>query len=67
PGAVVRLSQAQGGFGLPDELPGHLLLISGGSGITPVMSMLRTLCEEGFCATGGPGGSRHVPALRPQP
>lgn len=54
-GTVVRLSQAQGGFVLPDALPEHVLLISGGSGITPVMSMLRTLCEEGFCAAGGPG------------
>ncbi|WP_235737779.1 flavin reductase family protein [Nocardioides alcanivorans] len=43
PGLVVHLSQAQGGFVLPDRLPDHLLLISGGSGITPVMSMLRTL------------------------
>jgi stearoyl-CoA 9-desaturase NADPH oxidoreductase len=55
PGTVVRLSQAQGGFLLPDHRPGHILLISGGSGITPVMSMLRTLCEEGFCATSGSG------------
>lgn len=55
PGTVVRLSQAQGGFGLPADLPEHLLLISGGSGITPVMSMLRTLCEDGFCAADGPG------------
>ncbi|MGH8922894.1 MAG: FAD-binding oxidoreductase, partial [Actinomycetes bacterium] len=55
PGTVVRLSQPQGDFELPDDRPARLLLISGGSGITPVMSMLRTLCEEGFCAEGGPG------------
>lgn len=53
PGTVVRLSQAQGGFTLPDDRPEHILLISGGSGITPVMSMLRTLCEDGFCAGAG--------------
>jgi ferredoxin-NADP reductase len=47
PGMVVSLSQAEGDFALPDERPRELLLISGGSGITPVMSMLRTLCEEG--------------------
>jgi ferredoxin-NADP reductase len=42
-GTVVHLSQAQGGFVLPDRVPDHVLLISGGSGITPVMSMLRSL------------------------
>lgn len=47
PGMVVSLSQAEGDFALPDERPAALLLVSGGSGITPVMSMLRTLCEEG--------------------
>jgi len=48
PGMVVSLSQAEGDFALPDERPDQLLLISGGSGITPVMSMLRTLCQEGY-------------------
>lgn len=43
PGTMVHLSQAQGEFVLPDRVPEHLLLISGGSGITPVMSMLRSL------------------------
>lgn len=55
PGEVVRLSPAQGCFVLPDERPEHILLISGGSGITPTMSMVRTLCDEGFCAPGEPG------------
>lgn len=45
-GAVVGLSQAQGDFALPAQRPRELLLISGGSGITPVMAMLRTLCAE---------------------
>ena len=40
---IVHLSQAQGEFVLPDHVPEHILLISGGSGITPVMSMLRSL------------------------
>ncbi len=47
PGMVVGLSAADGDFVLPAQRPDHLLLISGGSGITPVMSMLRTLCHEG--------------------
>jgi ferredoxin-NADP reductase len=46
-GAVVHLAAAQGDFVLPDPRPQRLVLISGGSGITPVMSMLRTLCDEG--------------------
>jgi ferredoxin-NADP reductase len=47
PGAVVHLGAAQGEFVLPVPRPRRLVLISGGSGITPVMSMLRTLCAEG--------------------
>jgi ferredoxin-NADP reductase len=47
PGLVVGLSQAAGEFRLPARRPEKLLLISGGSGITPVLSMLRTLCDEG--------------------
>jgi ferredoxin-NADP reductase len=48
PGMVVGLTQAEGEFVLPEPRPERVLLISGGSGITPVMAMLRTLCEEGF-------------------
>jgi stearoyl-CoA 9-desaturase NADPH oxidoreductase len=47
PGMLVGCSEAEGEFVLPRERPEHLLLISGGSGITPVMSLLRTLREEG--------------------
>lgn len=43
PGTMVHLSQALGDFVLPDHVPEHLILVSGGSGITPVMSMLRSL------------------------
>ena len=46
PGMVLALEQAEGDFHLPDRRPARILLISGGSGITPVMSMLRTLCAE---------------------
>ena len=47
-GEVVTLSPAGGEFALPEQRPERVLLISGGSGITPVMSMLRTLCDEGY-------------------
>ena len=47
-GAVVHLSQAEGDFTLPDPLPERVLLVSGGSGITPVMAMLRTLRAQGY-------------------
>lgn len=43
PGTMVHLSQAEGDFVLPDQVPDHVVFISGGSGITPVMSMLRSL------------------------
>jgi stearoyl-CoA 9-desaturase NADPH oxidoreductase len=46
-GTVVHLGQAQGEFRLPEPRPERIVLISGGSGITPVLSMLRTLCDEG--------------------
>jgi ferredoxin-NADP reductase len=48
PGMIVQLSQAQGEFYLPLPHPRSILLISGGSGITPVMSMLRTLTEKAY-------------------
>src|SRR3954468_22352203 len=47
-GMVVDLAQADGVFTLPSPRPDKVLLISGGSGITPVISMLRTLCDEGY-------------------
>jgi stearoyl-CoA 9-desaturase NADPH oxidoreductase len=42
-GTMVHLSQAQGEFVLPDHVSDHIVLITGGSGITPAMSMLRSL------------------------
>ncbi len=43
PGAILRLGGVEGDFTLPDPLPEKLLFISAGSGITPIMSMLRSL------------------------
>ncbi|HUH80466.1 MAG TPA: ferredoxin reductase [Solirubrobacteraceae bacterium] len=45
-GMVLGLSRPAGEFVLPDPRPDHLLLISGGSGITPVLAILRTLADE---------------------
>jgi ferredoxin-NADP reductase len=46
PGALVYLGGVEGEFTLPDPLPAKLLLISAGSGITPIMSMLRDLAHR---------------------
>jgi ferredoxin-NADP reductase len=47
-GSVLTLTQAMGDFTLPALLPDRLLLLSAGSGITPVMSMLRALHATGY-------------------
>lgn len=44
---VIHLSQATGEFVLPETVPDEIALVSGGSGITPVMSMARTLRDAG--------------------
>ncbi|GAB2545312.1 ferredoxin reductase [Nocardia heshunensis] len=48
PGMVIDLEPAAGVFHLPTPRPEQIVLISGGSGITPVLSMLRTLANEGY-------------------
>lgn len=47
PGMVLGLSQADGDFRLPERRPESVLLIGGGSGITPLMAIVRTLVAEG--------------------
>ena len=47
-GDVLTLSQAMGEFVLPAALPAKMLLLSAGSGITPVMAMLRSLKAQGY-------------------
>ena len=46
-GDVVSLSQAQGRFVLPDPVPKKLFFLSGGCGITPILSMARHLAAVG--------------------
>ena len=48
PGMVVHLDSVGGDFVMPTVRPRRILLVSGGSGITPVLSMLRTLREENY-------------------
>lgn len=43
PGTIVRLAAPTGDFRLPDPPPAKILFVTAGSGITPVMAMLRTL------------------------
>ncbi|HEY1855166.1 MAG TPA: ferredoxin reductase [Solirubrobacterales bacterium] len=47
PGDIVRLGGVEGTFVLPDPPPPRLLFISAGSGVTPIMSMLRALDRSG--------------------
>src|SRR5687767_896211 len=46
PGTVVRLGGVEGTFTLPETLPEKMLFITAGSGITPVMAMLRCLARR---------------------
>ena len=57
PGDIVHLSQAEGDFVL-EESPAtptnnHLLFLTGGSGITPAMAILRTLLRDGYDGRAG--------------
>ena len=47
PGTVVRLAPPRGEFVLPDPLPSRVLFLTAGSGITPIMAMLRGLDRRG--------------------
>jgi len=46
-GKQISVSQPQGSFVLPYQPSGKLLMLSAGSGITPLMSMLRYLAQTG--------------------
>ena len=46
PGTIVRLAAPQGNFVMPNPAPASVLFLTAGSGITPVMSMLRTLVRH---------------------
>lgn len=46
-GQTISVSQPQGSFVLPYQPAGKILMLSAGSGITPLMSMLRYLAQTG--------------------
>lgn len=46
-GMVIDVAGVGGDFVMPAKRPQRILFVSGGSGITPVMAMLRTLVGEG--------------------
>lgn len=58
PGIVVRLALPAGDFHLDEPVPDKLLFLTAGSGITPVMSMLRDL--RGRFGGDGPGAGPDV-------
>jgi ferredoxin-NADP reductase len=62
PGTIVRLAAPQGNFVMPDPAPASVLFLTAGSGITPVMSMLRTLAKR-----NGIGGTGHVVHIHSAP
>jgi ferredoxin-NADP reductase len=45
-GSIVQLDYAAGEFTLPDTAPAKILFLTAGSGITPVMGMLRNMAEH---------------------
>jgi stearoyl-CoA 9-desaturase NADPH oxidoreductase len=59
PGEIVRLGGVEGTFVLPEPLPPKLLFLSAGSGITPIMSMLRSLAGRDALA-----GAVHIHSAR---
>ncbi|MGV1007722.1 MAG: ferredoxin reductase [Dermatophilaceae bacterium] len=46
PGTMVMLDQATGDFVLPEQPPATVLFLTAGSGITPIMAMLRNRVTE---------------------
>jgi len=52
-GMIVGLAGIGGDFVLPAQRPRRILFVSGGSGITPVIAMLRTLVAEGHSQAPG--------------
>ncbi|WP_137294785.1 ferredoxin reductase [Nocardioides dongxiaopingii] len=50
-GQMIQMAPAEGDFVLPVPMPDKLLLVTGGSGITPVIGMLRNLYSRAVVPT----------------
>jgi ferredoxin-NADP reductase len=46
-GTIVRLAAPKGNFALPEPAPAKILFLTAGSGLTPVIAMLRTMERRG--------------------
>ena len=57
PGMRMLLGNQTGEMTLPDTRPADILLVSGGSGITPMLSIASTLAAEGHCLDSGTGAT----------
>ena len=53
PGTIVRLAAPSGEFYLPEPIPSKLVFVTAGTGITPVMSMLRELKKRAKAGATG--------------
>lgn len=62
PGMRLLLGDPVGEIALPETRPTDVVLVSGGSGITPMLAIASTLADEGHCsaasAAEGPAGER---------
>lgn len=55
PGMRLLLGSPVGEMALPEARPADVLLVSGGSGITPMLAIASTLASDGHCGDGAPG------------
>ena len=66
PGTIVRLASPEGDFVLPDPPPRKMLFLVGGSGVTPVMAMLRTMERRGQLGADGVDVVMHYSSPTPE-
>lgn len=60
PGTRLLLGNPVGEMTLPETVPSDVLLVSGGSGITPMLSIASTLAARGYLEADGSAGAAPV-------